>query len=72
MTLAQYRPDFSWRTLLHAGRWRKQDAGCYARGRQRIMRGMVTGQWLYYPDVRSDRAYVFRRLTTALRNARTP
>lgn len=55
-----------WRYLLAFGRWEKQAAGCYKCGRQRIVRHMVRGKWLYYPDARSDRAYVFRRLSMAL------
>lgn len=64
--------DFNWRFLLAAGRWEKQDAGCYCRGKQRIVRHPVRSKWIFYPDVRSDRAFVFRRLTTALHNARRP
>jgi hypothetical protein len=66
------RPEFDWRALLAAGRWQKQDAGCYRRGKQRIVRHPVRSKWLYYPDVRSDRAFVFHRLASALRNARRP
>lgn len=64
-------PEFNWRRLLEAGHWEKHDAGCYRRARQRIVRhpNPVRG-WLYYPDVRSDRAWLFHRLATALINAR--
>lgn len=63
---------FNWRVLLEAGRWRPIQDG-YSRGQQRIVRKACrAGLWILYPDVRKPTGYVFRRLTTALINARRP
>ncbi len=62
----------NWRLLLAAGRWAAIQDG-YSRGHQRIVRkASRNGLWILYPDVRKPTGYVFRRLTTALINARQP